>query len=98
MSILLVVFGWGSGVAYQIVSEALINGYPRCFRRIDNLKKFVDDLENGRLEPYLKSEPVPSDNNGPVTVAVAKNFDDVVTNNGKDTLLEFYAPWYVCIA
>lgn len=26
-------------------------------------------------------------------MAVAKNFDEVVTNNGKDTLIEFYAPW-----
>lgn len=50
-------------------------------------------MESGSLEPYLKSEPIPTDNNGPVTVAVAKNFDEVVTNNGKDTLIEFYAPW-----
>lgn len=26
-------------------------------------------------------------------VAVAKNFDDIVINNGVDTLVEFYAPW-----
>ena len=36
---------------------------------------------------------MPETNDGPVTVAVGKNFDDVVTNNGKDTLIEFYAPW-----
>jgi len=60
---------------------------------VENLQKFLDDLEGGKLEPYLKSEPVPADNTGPVTVAVAKNFEDVVTNNGKDTLIEFYAPW-----
>src|SRR5699024_10424728 len=56
--------------------------------------QFVKDLLAGdKLEPYLKSEPVPDSNDGPVTVAVAKNFDEVVVNNGKDTLIEFYAPW-----
>lgn len=50
-------------------------------------------MKSGTLEPYLKSEPIPSDNSGPVTVAVAKNFDEVVINNDKDTLIEFYAPW-----
>ncbi|KAF0287538.1 Protein disulfide-isomerase A3 [Amphibalanus amphitrite] len=60
---------------------------------IDALQKFVEDFSAGKLEPYLKSEPVPASNDGPVTVAVSKNFDEVVTNNGKDTLIEFYAPW-----
>lgn len=50
-------------------------------------------MEEGNLEPYLKSEAVPDNNDGPVKVAVAKNFDEIVTNNGKDTLVEFYAPW-----
>ena len=26
-------------------------------------------------------------------MAVSKNFEEVVTNNDKDTLIEFYAPW-----
>ena len=60
---------------------------------VDNFEKFLKDLEAGNLEPYLKSEPIPEDNSGNVKVAVAKNFDEVVTNNGKDTLIEFYAPW-----
>lgn len=59
---------------------------------IENLQAFVNDLEEGSLEPYVKSEPIPENNDGPVTVAVGKNFEDVVTNNGKDTLIEFYAP------
>lgn len=49
----------------------------------------MNDLDEGSLEPYVKSEPIPESNDGPVTVAVGKNFEDVVTNNGKDTLIEF---------
>lgn len=60
---------------------------------IDNFEKFLKDLKGGKIEAYLKSEAVPEDNSGPVKVAVAKNFDEVVNKNGKDTLIEFYAPW-----
>lgn len=49
-------------------------------------------MKGGEVDPFLKSEPIPDSNDGPVTVAVAKNFDDVVINNDKDTLIEFYAP------
>lgn len=60
---------------------------------VENLEKFVRDFQDGKLEPYIKSEAVPEDNTAPVKVAVAKNFDDLVINNGVDTLVEFYAPW-----
>jgi len=59
---------------------------------IENLEKFLNDVKGGKLEAYMKSEPIP-DNSAPLKTAVAKNFDEVVTNNGKDTLIEFYAPW-----
>merc|ERR1712071_680156 len=39
-----------------------------------------------------KSEALP-DNSGPLKTAVAKNFAEVVIDNDKDTLVEFYAPW-----
>ena len=57
------------------------------------IAKFVDDFVAGKVEPSIKSEPVPEKQEGPVTVVVAKNYDDVVINNDKDVLLEFYAPW-----
>lgn len=57
------------------------------------MNAFVSDLEEGSLEPYVKSENIPESNDGPVIVAVGKNFEDVVTNNDKDILIEFYAPW-----
>lgn len=53
----------------------------------------MSDFADKKILPYLKSEDVPSDNSAAVKVAVAKNFDELITNNGKDTLIEFYAPW-----
>lgn len=60
---------------------------------METFEKFLTDLEAEKLEVYMKSEAIPEDNSGPVKVAVAKNFDEVVVNNDKDTLIEFYAPW-----
>lgn len=60
---------------------------------MESFEAFLGDLQSGSLEPYQKSEEVPENNSGPVKVAVAKNFDEVVTNSDKDTLIEFYAPW-----
>ena len=57
-----------------------------------NFEKFLKDYEAGNLEAYLKSEPVPTQD-GPVKIAVAKNFDELVNKNEKDILIEFYAPW-----
>ena len=40
----------------------------------------------------MKSEePVP--NNGPLTIVVGKNFDEIVRDPTKDVLVKFYAPW-----
>lgn len=60
---------------------------------IEALKKFALDLLDGNLEPYLKSEPIPTSKDGHVEVVVAKNFDQVVNDPTKDVLIEFYAPW-----
>jgi len=60
---------------------------------MDALKKFLGDFQAGSLEPHMKSEPVPASNDAGVKVAVAKNFDELVTNSEKDVLVEFYAPW-----
>lgn len=60
---------------------------------IDALNQFVKDYFDGKLEPHFKSEEIPESNDGPVKVAVAKNFEDLVTKSEKDILIEFYAPW-----
>jgi len=58
----------------------------------ESLKAFVEGSRDGSYESYIKSEPIPEDNNGPVTVLVGKNFESIV-NAKKDVLVEFYAPW-----
>ncbi|KAJ1521499.1 hypothetical protein ONE63_003164 [Megalurothrips usitatus] len=60
---------------------------------LESFEQFLKDLKAGNLEPFLKSEPIPDDNSGPVKVAVAKNFNEIVVDNDKDVFIEFYAPW-----
>lgn len=61
---------------------------------VENLEKFARDLVAERLESYLKSEPIPSnDGSEAVRTVVAKNFNEVVNDETKDVLIEFYAPW-----
>ena len=55
--------------------------------------QFLDDFVAGKIEPSVKSEPIPEKQEGPVTVVVAKNYQELVIDNEKDVLLEFYAPW-----
>ncbi|XP_013389396.1 LOW QUALITY PROTEIN: protein disulfide-isomerase A3-like [Lingula anatina] len=59
---------------------------------MDAFETFVTAFLDGKLEPYLKSEPIP-DNDGPLKTVVAKNFDEIVNDDTKDVLIEFYAPW-----
>ncbi|XP_055517037.1 protein disulfide-isomerase A3 [Leucoraja erinacea] len=57
------------------------------------LERFLEDYFDGKLKRYLKSEPIPETNDGPVKIVVAENFDDIVNDETKDVLIEFYAPW-----
>ena len=54
---------------------------------------FVDDYVSGKVKPSIKSEPVPEKQEGPVTVVVAHNYNEIVKDDKKDVLIEFYAPW-----
>ncbi|TYI83408.1 hypothetical protein E1A91_D05G291000v1 [Gossypium mustelinum] len=59
----------------------------------DHIAPWVKDYKEGKVPPYVKSEPIPVENNEPVKVVVADTFDDMVFKSGKNVLLEFYAPW-----
>ncbi|KAL1952549.1 hypothetical protein VTO42DRAFT_4824 [Malbranchea cinnamomea] len=58
-----------------------------------DISQFVHDVLNGKIEPSIKSEPIPESQEGPVTVVVAHTYQELVIDNDKDVLLEFYAPW-----
>lgn len=39
---------------------------------VDNIGQFVDDVISGKVKPHLKSEPIPENNDDPVTVVVGQ--------------------------
>lgn len=59
----------------------------------DAVGKFVAEFVEGKVEPSIKSEPIPETQEGPVQIVVAKNYDQIVLDDTKDVLIEFYAPW-----
>jgi protein disulfide isomerase family A protein 3 len=59
----------------------------------DALRAFANDFVAGKVEKYLKSEPIPDNSANDVKVVVGKNFEEIVYDTSKDVLLEAYAPW-----
>ncbi|KAI5279896.1 protein disulfide-isomerase precursor, partial [Ascosphaera aggregata] len=58
-----------------------------------DIASFIEDVLAGKVEPSIKSQPIPEKQDGPVTVLVAKNYKNIVNDDEKDVLVEFYAPW-----
>jgi len=59
----------------------------------ESFKQHIEDYLAEKLQPYVKSEPVPEQKAGEPTVIVGKNFEQIVMDPTKDVLLEAYAPW-----
>lgn len=74
-----------SGHKYRMQEEFTRDG--------KSLERFLEDYFAGRLKKHVKSEGIPPDNTGPVKVLVADNFEEIVNDQAKDVLVEFYAPW-----
>jgi len=59
----------------------------------ESILNFVQDWESGKLGAHYKSDPIPETQEGDVVVVVGKSFKDIVLDETKDVLVEFYAPW-----
>ncbi|XP_076326937.1 protein disulfide-isomerase A4-like isoform X2 [Tachypleus tridentatus] len=55
----------------------------------EELKKFIETVLSGKLPTYIKSEPAPKLNIGPVYTVVGSTFDQFVTTNDKAVVLQF---------
>jgi len=60
---------------------------------VESIGTFVDGVKSGTIKPFLKSEPVPEPNDGPVTVIVGNEWEKIVKDPTKDVLVKYYAPW-----
>ncbi|KAF3902549.1 Calsequestrin-2 [Orbilia brochopaga] len=59
---------------------------------LEAITSFVEEFASGKIEPSIKSEPLP-ESQGPVYTVVAHNYNDIVLDEEKDVLVEFYAHW-----
>nr|CDS31461.1 protein disulfide isomerase A3 [Hymenolepis microstoma] len=59
---------------------------------IDTLKQFISDYTANKLEQFIKSEPIPLEQEDVVKV-VGRTFENIVYDESKDVLIEFFAPW-----
>ena len=59
---------------------------------VDFIGNWLSEVLAGKFKPTLKSEE-PVANDGPLTVVVGKNFEELVRDPTKDVLVKFYAPW-----
>jgi len=87
-------FGHGS-VAKDAAAVGIISSSGQKYKMTDsfsveNLQSFVNKFLDGSLKAYIKSDPIPAENDGPVTVVVGESFNDIVMDPTKDVLLEIY--------
>lgn len=58
----------------------------------NDITQFVQKFKAGKLEPIVKSEPIPESQNSSVYHLVGTEHDSIVKSE-KDVLVKYYAPW-----
>lgn len=63
---------------------------------IETIESFVENFLAGEVEPIIKSEPLPTEEeiaSREVVKLVAHNYMDVLNQTQKDVFIKYYAPW-----
>lgn len=84
---------WGEEVAVAIWAGRKQRYAMRDDFTTENVQDFVSDYFANKLQPVIKSQPVPKKNKGAVKIVVGSTFDEIVNDVSKDVLIELYAPW-----
>lgn len=56
----------------------------------DNILQFIDKALKGELKPFMKSQPIPKEQEDIVYTLVGESFNKEVFNNDKDVIVQFY--------
>ncbi|KAF8897574.1 protein disulfide isomerase [Infundibulicybe gibba] len=59
----------------------------------EGVSDWVSQYLDGKLEPKLKSQPIPEKQDENVFELVGQQFEEVVFDDSKDVFVEFYASW-----
>lgn len=59
----------------------------------EEITQLVDDFVNGKAQPIVKSEEVPTVQHSNVTKIVGSNHDEMVHNESKDVIVRYHASW-----
>jgi len=59
----------------------------------EKIEEMVEAFKAGKLEPQLKSQPIPETQDESVLTVVGKQFDEIVFDEDRDVFVEFYATW-----
>ena len=58
---------------------------------LEGFEQFMADFLEGDVSPYVRSQKAPKDNlKRPVKIATAQNFEEIVEDETKDVMIEFY--------
>eukprot|EP00927_Polykrikos_kofoidii_P062969 TRINITY_DN57781_c0_g1_i1.p1 TRINITY_DN57781_c0_g1~~TRINITY_DN57781_c0_g1_i1.p1 ORF type:complete len:655 (-),score=140.97 TRINITY_DN57781_c0_g1_i1:31-1995(-) len=83
--------GPGAPSAHSLAKYRLAEG--KATFEAKDVVTFIESFEAGTLKPWVKSEPVPLENNEPVLTLVGTTYHDIVHDPKKDVLVDYYAPW-----
>jgi protein disulfide-isomerase A1 len=53
-----------------------------------SVQKWIEGILSGEVKPFLKSQPIPEKQEGPVYTLVGKSFEQIVYDKTKDVLVE----------